>query len=129
MILDTSFLIDVLRGDQAVEEAMQTVDARGTARISAVTVMELWEGIHLTDATADERASVEELLDDIPEVPFDRDCAKEAGRINATLETDGQPIEPPDVTIAATARVHDRPIVTANVDHFERIDDVEVLTY
>lgn len=129
MILDTSFLIDVLRGEDAVEDVLQTVDARGTARISAITVMELWEGIHLTEASADERAAVEDLLDGIPEVPFDRQCAKEAGRINASLETAGHPIEAPDVMLAATARVHDHPIVTANVDHFERIDDVEILTY
>lgn len=129
MILDTSFLIDVLRGDETVEDPMQTVDGSGAARISAVTVMELWEGIQLAGASARERASVEDLLDDLPEIPFDRRCAKEAGRINATLETSGRSIEAPDVMIAATARVHDRPIVTANVDHFERIDDVEILTY
>lgn len=129
MILDTSFLIDVLRGDETVEDAMQTVDGSGAARVSAVTVMELWEGIHLADASARERASVEDLLEDLPEIPFDRRCAKEAGRINATLHLSGRSIEAPDVMIAATARVHDRPIVTANADHFERIDDVEILTY
>lgn len=129
MILDTSFLIDVLRGDETVEAAMQTVDASGTARSSAVTVVELRGCIHLTDASVDERAAVENLLDSIPEVPFDRDCANEAGRINAALETESRPIDPPDVMIAATARVHDRPIVAANGDHFERIDDADFRTY
>ena len=31
--------------------------------------------------------------------------------------------------IAATALVHDYPVVTRNVDHFERIEGLEVVSY
>jgi tRNA(fMet)-specific endonuclease VapC len=31
--------------------------------------------------------------------------------------------------IAATALVHDRPVVTRNVGHFDRIDGVTVVSY
>ncbi|RQH00046.1 PIN domain-containing protein [Natrarchaeobius oligotrophus] len=129
MILDTSFLVDVLRGEETVKKAIRTVDERGTARVSSVTVMELWEGVHLADSAENQRAIVKNVLEDVREVPFDRDCATTAGEINARLHRNGTPIEAADVMIAATALVHDVPVVTKNVDHFGRIDGLEILTY
>lgn len=129
MILDSTFLIDVLRGETAVGELIAELDTTGTPFVSAVTVMELVEGIHLATATDDERAAVEELLAEVHELPFDRDCALQAGRINADLVSAGKPIDETDVMIAATAIVHDRPVVTRNVDHFERIPELDVVSY
>lgn len=129
MILDTSFLVDVLRGESTVAEAVRTVDETGTAHVSSVTVTELWEGIRLADSSDRERTVTENLLTDVRELPFDRDCAATAGEINATLHRDGTPSETAAVMIAATALVHDVPVVTDNTDHFERIDDLETLTY
>lgn len=129
MILDTSFLVDVLRGEEAVEEAVRTVDESATARVSSVTVMELWEGIHLAESSERERRVLKNLLTNVRELPFDRECAMMAGEINATLQRDGTPIEDADVMIAATALVNDVPVVTDNTAHFERIDDLEILAY
>ena len=129
MILDTTFLIDVLRGSADVSELIEEIDAEGAPFVSSVTVMELWEGIQLSDASDAERAAVEELLTDIDELHFDRDCAMVAGTLNADLIESGDPIDETDVMIAATALVSDQPVVTRNVDHFERIDDLEVVSY
>lgn len=129
MILDTTFLIDVLRGREDVTARVEELDARGTPGVSSVTAMEIWEGIQLSDASDDESAAVESLLTEIDEFPFDRDCAMAAGEINATLQRKGKPVDETDVMIAATGLVYDRPIVTRNVDHFERISDIDVVTY
>ncbi|EMA38533.1 type II toxin-antitoxin system VapC family toxin [Halobiforma nitratireducens] len=129
MILDSTFLIDVLRGSSDVADLIEDVDTTGTPFVSAVTVMELSEGIHLADATDDERSSVRQLLTDVNELPFDRECAIRAGRINADLVSSGEPIDETDVMVAATALVHDYPVVTRNVDHFERIDGLTVRSY
>lgn len=129
MILDSTFLIDVLRGSSDVTELIEDVDASATPFVSAVTVMELHEGICLADATEDERANVRQLLTDLNELPFDRECAVRAGRINADLVASGEPIDETDVMIAATALVHDYPVVTRNVDHFDRIDGLAVRSY
>lgn len=129
MILDTSFLVDVLQGEESVEDLVNTIDETGPPRVSAVSVMELWEGIHLADSADAERAGVRELLEGLHEVPFDRECAIEAGTINAALQEAGQRIELADVQIAGTARVHGVPVVTGNADHFDRIADVRVVDY
>lgn len=129
MILDSTFLIDVLRGSADVSDLIEDIDATGTPFVSAVTVMELYEGIHLADASQGERSAVRGLLTDVTELPFDRDCAMRAGQINADLVGSGEPIDETDVMIAATALVHDQPIVTRNVDHFDRIENLRVVSY
>lgn len=129
MILDSTFLIDVVRGSGDVAELIADLDASGTAFVSAVTTMELIEGVHLADATERERTAVEELLTGVNELPFDRECAIRAGRISADLSSSGEPIGVADVMIGATAIVHDRPVVTRNVDHFERIEGLDVVSY
>jgi tRNA(fMet)-specific endonuclease VapC len=126
MILDSTFLVDVLRGEEDVADLVRDLDATGTAFVSAVTVMDLAEGIRLTDAAADERTAVEELLTDINELPCDRECAMLAGRLSADLLSGGGRIDETDAMIGATARVYDYPVVTRNVDHFERIDGLEI---
>lgn len=129
MILDSTFLVDVLRGNSDVVELEANLDASGTAFVSAVTTMELFEGIHLADATDGERTAVEELLTDVNDLPFDRECAMCAGRISAELTASGEPVHVTDVMIGATALVHERPVITRNVCHFERIEGLDVVSY
>lgn len=126
MLLDTSFVIDLIRGRGDVEAAL---DGSSVEYVSSVTVMELWEGIHLTSSTNEERDRVKRCLSDVEELPFDRDCATEAGRLNAELIKDGTPVDETDVMLGATALVHDQPVLTRNVEHFEVIDGVDVVTY
>jgi tRNA(fMet)-specific endonuclease VapC len=128
MILDTTFLVDVLRGEGTVADLVSDLDER-TPYVSSITVMELYEGVHLADTTDTQRDAVEGLLTEINELPFGRDCAIAAGRLGAELVSTGEPIDETDVMIAATALVHEYPVVTRNVDHFERLDDIDVVSY
>lgn len=91
--------------------------------------MELWEGIHLTDATDEERERVQRLLEGLTHAPFDRESAMLAGERSATLTTEGTEIEIEDVMIAAIALNRNEPILTGTPDHFERIEDADVETY
>lgn len=129
MILDTSFLIDVLRGDESVDEWEREIDERRAGVVTSITVMELWEGIHRTDATDKERERVLELLEGLTHVDFDRESAMQAGEISATLAQNGERIEAEDVMIAAIALSRDDAVLTGNPTHFERIDGLEVQSY
>lgn len=129
MILDTSFLIDVLRGSDAVREWERELDETGKGVVTAITVMELWEGIHLADATADERSRVRELLEGLRTAPFDDNSGRVAGEFSAKLTADGTPIDIEDVMIAAIARRENEPILTGNPDHFDQVPGVDVESY
>lgn len=129
MVLDTTFLVDVLRGSENVADLVKEIDRTGAPFISSITAMELSEGIRRAEASAAERAAVEALLTDIEEFPFDHDCATRAGELLVELEQAGEPIDTTDAMSAATALVHDHAVVRRTVDHFERVDGLEVLTY
>lgn len=129
MILDTTFLIDVMKRDERVSELVADVSVSGASLVTTTSIMELWEGIHHADSTRNERKRVEELLEDVREVPFDRECAMKAGKVNEALVSAGEPIDVEDVMIGATAIVHDVPVVTRNVSHFDRIDGLDVVSY
>lgn len=129
MLLDTAFLVDVLRGIDAAETRERQLDERGVGTVSAVSTMELWEGIQRADASDDERVAVERLLTGLAEAEFDRDVAMLAGELNAALADRGEPIDVEDVMIAATALERDEPVLTRNESHYDRIEGLAVETY
>lgn len=129
MILDTAFLIDVLNANPAAEQRRNDLDERGDAAASAVSVFELAEGAHLSDRTEDELEAILEFLSRLRVVPIDRDVALLAGELSASLIRRGERIETEDVLIAATALTTEQPVLTRNVDHFERIPDLVVESY
>lgn len=129
MILDTSFLVDVLRGEASALEWEERLDESEVGIVTAVTVMELWEGIHLADSTAAEREAVEGLLTGLLHADFDRESARRAGETNAVLQEAGQSIDVEDVMIGAIAADRDEPVLTRNVDDFEQLPNVEIREY
>jgi len=63
-------------------------------------------------------------------VDADRAVATAAADIIATLQQRGEPLHDlHDVYVAATARTEQLSVLTANVDHFDRIDDVPVVDW
>lgn len=129
MILDTSFLVDVLRGEEATREWETTIDEEGLGIVTAVSVMELWEGIHLADATEAEREAVSRLLSGLHHADFDRPAAMAAGETNAALAREGRPAQVEDVMIASIASTRGEPVLTRDVEDFERLPDVSVEGY
>lgn len=129
MILDTSFLIDVLSGEEAVKEWEAELSESSQGTITSISVMELWEGVSLADANESERDRVQELLDGLNHAAFDHEGALLAGELNAKLAEKGTPIETADVMIAAIALDRDEPVLTRNEDHFDRVEELTVESY
>lgn len=129
MLLDTSFLIDLMDGDEgAVEKARELESDLVQQRLSAMTLFELYYGIvRATDSEA-EQETTEDVLASKPIHPADTAVMRKAGRLSGELRNDGSPVGDGDVIIGATADVVEEPILTRNVDDFERLD-VEVETY
>ncbi len=75
------------------------------------------------------RQKILAVLDSRHAIPDDAKVMRKAGKLSGELITSGQEIDREDCIIAATALLHDEPIVTRNVDHFERIDGLDVRTY
>lgn len=118
LLLDTSILID--------EDFSDLLDR---VAISAVSIAELHFGV-LDAPDEDERANrlqrlatVERIFDPIP---FDAAVARECGRLHAAVSRrGGKPRRRSfDLAIAATASVHDVPLMTRNAADFKLIEDL-----
>lgn len=57
---------------------------------------------------------------------FDADAAQIYGSLRASLESDGKRLAEPDLRIASIALARDLTLVTGNVRHFARIQDLRV---
>jgi len=130
MIQDTSFVLDVLGGDEGALDALATLESdRKPEKVSSVTALELYEGVGRSDRPDDEKAAVLDVLDSKTVVPADHGVMRRAGRISGELYATGEPIDREDCVIAATALRKDEPVLTRNVAHFDRIDGLDVRTY
>jgi tRNA(fMet)-specific endonuclease VapC len=132
-LLDTSAVIDIDHG--GVDEKGRTLDDQGRHAISMMTVTELRLGVELqydrgTDAYRQAIDDLDRLLARFELYPVSQPIATAAAEIIADLRDDGQRLDDlHDVYIGATARTQQLPILTANVDHFERIGNVQVIDW
>lgn len=130
MIEDTSFVIDVLRGDADALAVLDLIERESRPeKVSAVTVLELFEGVARADVPAEKRDAVTDVLESKHVVAADQAVMRKAGRLSGELISDGEQIDREDCVIAATALVEDEPVVTRNVDHFERVPGLAVESY
>ena len=130
MLLDTSFLIDLMRGESgAIKTARELESDLVQQRVSAMTLFELFYGVERSGQPAAERDAITSVIESKPIVPADASVMRKAGRIAGRLANDGTPIDDGDVLIGATAATLEEPVLTRNVTDFERIDDVHVESY
>ncbi|GAB3691537.1 hypothetical protein GCM10028857_29030 [Salinarchaeum chitinilyticum] len=130
MLLDTSFLIDVMNDDDgAIETARELERELVQQRISAMTLFELYYGVSKSMRSEEERERVRDVLASKPVHPADTAVMRKAGRIAGDLANDGTPVADGDVIIGATATIVDEPVLTRNVADFERMDGVAIETY
>jgi predicted nucleic acid-binding protein len=129
VLLDTSFLIDLMDGDDgAVEKARELEADLVQQRLSSMTLFELYYGIARATDSETERETVEDVLASKPIHPADTAVMRKAGWLSGDLQNDGTPVGDGDVIIGATADVVEEPVLTRNVEDFERLD-VEIETY
>ncbi|KTG30363.1 PIN domain-containing protein [Haloferax profundi] len=130
MIEDTSFIIDILHGDS---EALQYLDLieRGNhpEKVASITVLELYEAVPQLNIPEERQQKILDVLDTRHIVAADETIMRKAGKISGTLVSQGKEIDREDCLIGATALLADEPVITRNVDHFTRIDGLDVETH
>ena len=129
MLLDTSFLIDLMNGDKdAISKARELEENLIQQRLSSMTLFELYYGIARSNQSDAEREKVETVLSSKPVHPTDTAVMRKAGRLSGQLVNEGNTVDDGDVIIAATAEVVEEPVLTRNLKDFERLG-VEIETY
>lgn len=130
MIQDTSFIVDLLRGDDDARALLDIIESESRPqKVSAITVLELYEGVARADTSDRKRTEILDVLESKHVVAADNEVMRKAGKLSGQLITAGQQIDREDCIIGATGLLHDEAVITRNADHFERIPDLDIRTY
>ena len=134
MIVDTSFLLDIVDDvDAAVEKERELEAETVPLVIPSMTVLELYIGVGRIANTREEHRKVGAVLDSYPLVDMTPNISRRAGRLLGermaeTAAGEGPGIGKGDAAVAATALERDESVLAADGD-FENIAGVTVETY
>ena len=127
MILDTSVLVALLRGDESVKEKIRECEEnREPLRTTTVCAFELYYGAYRSSRARENLKLVEEFLKSLELVNFDEKMARISGAVLAELRREGQMVDIRDLFISAAAIALEDKIVTRNIRRFGRIKNLEV---
>lgn len=131
LVIDTNVFINVENGRYEMAELAKFSDY-GDVYIAAITVAELYLGVHLAtnDTTRIRREIfVESIIGGVPSLPFNEEVARVYSRLYSIFlkprNKAGSNVH--DLQIAATALAYGYPVLTSNVGDFKKIPGLEVL--
>lgn len=130
MIMDTSFLIDLLKNNKNAVNKLKYLQIKNIP-VAATTpsIVEIWTGLsHLNKKEAEKKKIIEVIESQII-YDLDRESAEKAGEINGNLIKKGQQIEIIDSMIAGIAYKNNETILTRNIKHFSKIKEINVESY
>ena len=130
MFIDTTLLIDFLRGEPRAVRMIQKAESNPFFT-SEINVFELIDGVYTSSKEVQPHLEkVFALLTKINVLPFDRKAALKAGEISGTLTRAGKKIGETDCLIAGVALANGvSEIITENKAHFDKISGIKVITY
>lgn len=130
MMVDTTFLIDLARGDPGARAAAERAEAAAEALlVPAPALARFWEAVERSRRPVRDITALRALVLAQPSVAFGAEHALAAARLLADAETAGAPMDPFDAMVAAIATVADETLLTRNARDFERVRDLRLLTY
>ena len=120
LVVDTSVLIDHLRGNLAARRALATARASGRGpKASVLTKIELLAGVR-----PPEQRATHELMAALEWVDVDEELAEQAGALASRFMRSHPGIELADYVIAATTERLGADLLTRNRKHFPMFPDL-----
>ena len=123
-LLDTNAVIGLLNDTGSALARRARQHPPGDLCISAIVAHELFYGAYKSRRAEHNLALVDSLQLEV--LDFDKEDARQAGRVRASLARLGTPIGPYDVLIAGQAIARDLMLVTHNTAEFSRIQDLRI---
>lgn len=110
-VLDTTVLIDLLRGDEKAAGFLESLEAPPAC--SEITRLEVIRGLR-----SSERAGAEKLFSVIRWIPVTEEVARVAGEFGRKYRRSLAAISNEDLVIAATAKLNGSEVATSNAKHY-----------
>jgi tRNA(fMet)-specific endonuclease VapC len=122
-LLDSNAVIALLKGHTGLLSRIHQHDPVDFA-LSSIVAHELFFGTYKGQRTTENLARVTALQFEV--LDFDREDARHAGELRATLAIAGTPIGPYDVLIAGQAIARKLTLITHNLREFQRVPAILV---
>lgn len=120
-LLDRNVCVRYVRGSNLLVRQRLEAKAPQEIRLCSVVKAELYNGTLRSAKPAENRAKVDAFVAPYASSAFDDAAADLHATIRHHLETQGTPIGPYDLQIAAIARLHGFTLVTHNTSEFSRV--------
>ena len=124
ILLDTDICIELLRGNFNVIERRQGYDEK--VAISFMTVAELFYGAEKSNNKSKNTNLIAEFLLTVDIIHSDLEILIKFGKLKARLGKAGNILSDVEIFIAATAIVKCNMLITGNVNHFKRIEELRI---
>jgi len=127
IILDTNILVNILRKKDRGKQWRDFLKDKSIA-LTSLTAFELFLGAELSKKREENIKAVKKLIQEFPIIPFSVKSAYIAGNIYSDLQKEGKMIDLNDIYIAAITLEHDAELATDNIDHYQRIPRLKIIT-
>lgn len=122
VLVDTSILIDFFRKKNRKKSILYKLQGKHEIYISTITEFEFLAGVK-----EDKSISINSFFKNLEVIGFDSKTAIIASSIYKDLKSKNQVIEFRDIFIAATAIANRLPLSTLNIEHFKRVENLEIV--
>ena len=126
-LLDTDWIIDHLSGRENVTAKLKEFAKDGIAT-SIISVAELYEGIYGSSDYEKSLKAIEDFIEGISILNLDMQVCTIFGSERNRLRKMGKIIGDFDLLIGSICIRHKLILLTNNKDHFDRINNLEILT-
>jgi len=132
--LDSSIVIDILRGKESVKAIENKFDSSNEEIfIPSPVIIELIRGIYLKDTIRNikekEKDEINNFLYSFVVLDLNKESAIKAGEIEAELRNAGEMIDLEDIMIGAITLQNNETLITRNKKHFEKIRGLKIEGY
>ena len=127
-VVDSTFLICLLRNDPLTLSKAEELDREGGAATTVVNVYEVSYGVYRAMSDPSKRMQAfKRLVSNLEVLDLDYEAAMTGAEVSGALDREGRGIDPFDSLIAGiTLASGAEALVTRNASHFERVPGLKV---
>ena len=124
ILIDTDICIELLRGNKKVIDKRK--EENDTIAVSFMTVSELYYGAYKSNKPSHNTSLVEEFILTVNVIQSSLRISKRFGDLKSKLQREGILIEDADIFVAATCLETCEKLITGNIKHYNRIDELKI---
>jgi tRNA(fMet)-specific endonuclease VapC len=124
-LLDTDTIIYSLKGHKGVIRNLEN-HVQDSVKISIITLLELYYGAYKSERVSGNLAKIKTIESSLDIIPVGKESAEIFGRLKASSQKKGTPLDDFDLIIASCALANNLVLVTNNTKHFKRIEGLKL---